>query len=46
MEKTVKIQLQELREQIAQQIESITLEPSIDNAVGMQIMSAKIARGK
>lgn len=35
-----------VREQIAKEIESIEIRPSIENAVGMQMMAAKIARGK
>ena len=35
---------QELREQIAQQIEAFKI--TSENAVGMQIISAAIARGK
>ena len=38
--------LRTMRETLAKEIESITLEPSIDNAVGMQMMAAKIVRGK
>lgn len=34
------------REDIAVEIESIEVRPSIENALGMQIMAAKIARGK
>jgi hypothetical protein len=45
MEKTLQMHLKDLREQIAQEIESIKIESSINNAVGVQIMSAKIARG-
>jgi len=37
---------QELREQIAQQIEAIEIENSKTNAVGMKILAAKVARGK
>ena len=36
---------QELREQIAKEIEAIEIRPSIENAVGMQMMAASIARG-
>lgn len=46
MEKTIEIQLKELREQIAVEIEAVQLEASRDNALGMQIKAAKIARGK
>jgi hypothetical protein len=35
-----------VREQIAKEIESLEIEPSITNAVGMRIMAASIARGK
>lgn len=45
MEKTLEMHLKELREQIAQSIESIEIENSVTNAVGMQILAAKIARG-
>jgi hypothetical protein len=45
MEKTIEIQIKEIREQIAKQIESIKIEDSITNAVGMQILAAKVARG-
>lgn len=34
-----------LREEIAKAIEAIEIETSITNAVGMQILAAKIARG-
>ena len=34
-----------IREEIAKEIESIEIKASIENAVGMQIMAAKIARG-
>ena len=46
MEKTIEIQLQELREQLAVEIETIKIESSQHNAIGMQIQAAKIARGK
>lgn len=36
---------QEIREQIAKEIEAIEIRPSIENALGMKIMAAKIARG-
>jgi hypothetical protein len=36
----------ELREQIAKEIEAIEIEGSITNAVGMQILAAKVARGQ
>lgn len=35
-----------IREQIAQQIEAIDIEASKTNAVGMQILAAKVARGQ
>lgn len=44
MEKTVEIQIKELREQIAQEIEAI--EVTSENALGIQIIAAKIARGQ
>jgi hypothetical protein len=44
MEKTLDIHIKEIREQIAQSIESIKIENSVTNAVGMQILAAKIAR--
>jgi len=44
-EKTLEIHLQELREQIAKEIEEINIETSITNAVGMQMLAAKVARG-
>jgi len=34
-----------VREEIAKAIEAIEIRPSIENAVGMQMMAAKIARG-
>jgi hypothetical protein len=36
---------QELREQIAKEIESIEIESSITNALGMRMMAAEVARG-
>jgi|LakMenEpi03Aug12_release.lakeMendotaPanAssembly.Ray.scaffolds.fasta_scaffold3993554_1 hypothetical protein len=45
MEKTLKMHIRELREQIAKDIESIEIKDSIDNAVGMKILAAKVARG-
>jgi len=36
----------ELREQIAKDIESIPIEESVTNAIGMRIFAAKVARGK
>ncbi len=44
MEKTLDIIVKEIREEIAQQIEAIEIEASKTNAVGMQILAAKIAR--
>jgi hypothetical protein len=44
MEKTIEIQIKEIREQIAKEIESIKIEDSITNAAGMQILAAKVAR--
>lgn len=37
---------QELREQIAKEIEAIDIETSQINAVGMRILAAKVARGQ
>lgn len=37
---------QELREQIAKEIEAIDIEKSHTNAVGMKILAAKVARGQ
>jgi hypothetical protein len=34
-----------LREEIARAIESIPIEDSVTNAVGMRILAAKVARG-
>jgi len=45
MQKTIKIQINEIREQIAKEIESLEIENSVTNATGMQILAAKIARG-
>jgi hypothetical protein len=45
MEKTINIQICEIREQIAKEIEDIKIENSITNALGMQSLAAKIARG-
>lgn len=45
MEKTINIIKQELREEIAKQIEAIEINHSIENAVGMKILAANIARG-
>ena len=44
MEKTIEIQIKELREQIAQEIEAIKV--TSENALGIQIIAAKIARGQ
>ena len=46
MEKTLDIIIKEVREKIAQEIEAIKIEDSQTNAVGMQIISAKVARGQ
>jgi hypothetical protein len=35
-----------LREEIARAIESITIEDSVTNALGMRILAAKVARGE
>jgi hypothetical protein len=35
-----------LREEIAREIEALPIEPSVTNALGMQISAAKIARGE
>ena len=35
-----------LREEIARAIEAIPIEGSITNALGMQVLAAKVARGK
>jgi hypothetical protein len=45
MEKTINIIIKELREQIAKEIEAIEIRDSIENAVGMKLLAAKIARG-
>jgi hypothetical protein len=34
-----------VRERIAQEIEALEIETSITNALGMQMMAAKVARG-
>jgi len=44
MEKTIDIIIKEVRESIAKKIESIEVESSKTNAIGMQILAAKIAR--
>ena len=46
MEKTLSIHIQEIRDQIAQQIESIEIEDSKTNALGMKILAASVARGQ
>ena len=45
MQKTQDIIIKEIREEIAKEIEAIQIEASKTNAVGMQILAAKIARG-
>ena len=35
-----------LREEIARAIESINIEESVTNALGMRILAAKVARGE
>jgi hypothetical protein len=35
-----------LREEIARAIESLPIEDSVTNAVGMRILAAKVARGE
>ncbi len=37
--------MKEMRETIAKEIEAIKIEDSKTNAVGMQILAAKVARG-
>jgi hypothetical protein len=44
MEKTIKILMKEMREQIAKEIEAIDIDQSHTNAIGMKILAAKIAR--
>ena len=46
MEKTLNIHIQEIRDQIAQKIESIEIEDSKTNAIGMKILAAQVARGE
>jgi hypothetical protein len=46
MEKTLEIIIKEIREKIAKEIEAIQIEASKTNAVGMQILAAKVARGE
>jgi hypothetical protein len=45
MEKTLEMHFKELREQIAKEIEAIEIKDSIENAVGMKLLAAKVARG-
>ena len=45
MEKTLNIHMKEMREQIAKEIEAIEINYSIENAVGIKILAAKVARG-
>jgi hypothetical protein len=45
MEKTLYIHIKEIREQIAKEIEAIEIKDSIENAVGMRLLAAKVARG-
>jgi hypothetical protein len=45
MEKTLDMHFKELREQIAKDIESIEIRDSIENALGMRLLAAKVARG-
>ena len=45
MEKTITIIKEELRQQIAKEIESIEIEASKTNALGIKMLAAKIARG-
>jgi hypothetical protein len=35
-----------LREEIAREIESLPIEPSVTNALGMRLAAADVARGK
>jgi hypothetical protein len=46
MQKTQNIIVKEIREEIAKEIEAIQIEASKTNAVGMQILAAKVARGQ
>lgn len=47
MEKTLEMYMQELREQIAKEIESIDIGGTAQlNALGMRMIAAKVARGK
>jgi hypothetical protein len=46
MEKTLNIQIKEIREQIAKEIEALDLGGNAQiNGVGMKMLAAKIARG-
>jgi hypothetical protein len=45
MEKTITIIKQELRQQIAKEIEAIEIEDSKTNALGMKMLAAQVARG-
>jgi hypothetical protein len=36
----------DIREQIAKEIESLPIEDSVTNALGMRILAAKVARGE
>ena len=45
MQKTQNIIIKEIREEIAKEIEAIQIEASKTNALGLQILAAKIARG-
>jgi len=38
--------VKKVREQVAKDIEALKIIGSVDNAVGMQILAAKIARGQ
>ena len=46
MEKTWEVKEKEIRENIAQAIEAIRVDSSVENAVGVKILAAKIARGQ
>ena len=47
MEKTLEMHMEELREQIAKEIEAIDLGGTAQlNALGMRMIAAKVARGK
>jgi hypothetical protein len=46
MEKTIKILMKEMREEIAKEIEAIDLGGNSQiNGIGMKIIAAKVARG-